>query len=263
MSEQRRDLERAHADTVQQLHDKRQLLANKTASLSQSERRKNVEAIETLQSTIRELEKKTELQNVRHEELVLELAALKQREAQKEGGGGAGSGNAGIRAASALEQRPQSPLDSPTLCSTPRDSLCSLSSSNMMVPTHQRTTSGGGGESSSYSTTAHQPTAYGHGHVQPPQHLLENNTGTWRSSAAIAAAEEEISRRQRAAAAAGEATAIYSLRDDASFNLLRELNKHHPPSAAHFALGMGVSGVLGGGPTSGPHSLPRDRKSVV
>ena len=48
------------------------------SSASESARRQHADTVEQLQSRIRELEKKTELQNVRHEELLLEMAALKR-----------------------------------------------------------------------------------------------------------------------------------------------------------------------------------------
>lgn len=62
----RAELERQHAETQTQLRDK---LAG---------RYPGPESVEALQSKIRELEKKTELQMVRHEELSLELTSLRR-----------------------------------------------------------------------------------------------------------------------------------------------------------------------------------------
>lgn len=60
------ELERQHADAQHQLREK---LAG---------RYQGPESVEALQSKIRELEKKTELQMVRHEELSLELTSLRR-----------------------------------------------------------------------------------------------------------------------------------------------------------------------------------------
>ncbi|XP_048269149.1 uncharacterized protein LOC126918611 isoform X2 [Bombus affinis] len=60
------DLERQHAEAQNQLHEK---IAG---------RYQGPESVEALQSKIRELEKKTELQMVRHEELSLELTSLRR-----------------------------------------------------------------------------------------------------------------------------------------------------------------------------------------
>ena len=62
----RADLERQHAEAQHHLREK---LAG---------RYQGPESVEALQSKIRELEKKTELQMVRHEELSLELTSLKR-----------------------------------------------------------------------------------------------------------------------------------------------------------------------------------------
>ncbi|XP_063980047.1 uncharacterized protein Rbp isoform X2 [Diachasmimorpha longicaudata] len=62
----RADLERQHAEAQNQLRDK---IAG---------RYQGPESVEALQSKIRELEKKTELQMVRHEELSLELTSLRR-----------------------------------------------------------------------------------------------------------------------------------------------------------------------------------------
>lgn len=62
----RADLERQHAEAQNQLREK---LAG---------RYQGPESVEALQSKIRELEKKTELQMVKHEELSLELTSLRR-----------------------------------------------------------------------------------------------------------------------------------------------------------------------------------------
>lgn len=62
----RADLERQHAEAQHNLREK------------MAGRYQGPESIEALQSKIRELEKKTELQMVRHEELSLELTSLKR-----------------------------------------------------------------------------------------------------------------------------------------------------------------------------------------
>lgn len=59
------ELERQHAETQNQLREK---IAG---------RYQGPESVEALQSKIRELEKKTELQMVRHEELTLEMTSLR------------------------------------------------------------------------------------------------------------------------------------------------------------------------------------------
>ncbi|RZF46120.1 hypothetical protein LSTR_LSTR012980, partial [Laodelphax striatellus] len=72
----RKELEREHSEAVNQLKEKQIEIQRKQGSAA--EKTKAYENIETLQSKIRELEKKTELQNVRHEELMLEMAAIKR-----------------------------------------------------------------------------------------------------------------------------------------------------------------------------------------
>lgn len=62
----RTDLERQHAEAQNQLREK---IAG---------RYQGPESVEALQSKIRELEKKTELQMVKHEELSLELTSLRR-----------------------------------------------------------------------------------------------------------------------------------------------------------------------------------------
>lgn len=74
-SEKRKELEQLRSDTLKLLREKQTALKNEP---NQGERTKALEAVEALQSKIRELEKKTELQNVRHEELMIEMAAMKK-----------------------------------------------------------------------------------------------------------------------------------------------------------------------------------------
>ena len=62
----RADLERQHAEAQNQLREKL------------TGRYQGPESVEALQSKIRELEKKTELQMVKHEELSLELTSLRR-----------------------------------------------------------------------------------------------------------------------------------------------------------------------------------------
>ncbi|XP_075220462.1 RIMS binding protein [Lycorma delicatula] len=72
----RKELEKEHTEAVNQLKEKQFEVQRKLGSAN--DKSKAYENIETLQSKIRELEKKTELQNVRHEELMLEMAAIKR-----------------------------------------------------------------------------------------------------------------------------------------------------------------------------------------
>lgn len=69
----RAELERQHADAQNQLREK---IAG---------RYQGPESVEALQSKIRELEKKTELQMVKHEELSLELTSLKRARSKAPG----------------------------------------------------------------------------------------------------------------------------------------------------------------------------------
>lgn len=78
-SEKRKELEQLRTETIKQLREKQLAVKNET---SFAEKAKAMEAIEALQSKIRELEKKTELQNVRHEELMIEMAAIKKAQSK-------------------------------------------------------------------------------------------------------------------------------------------------------------------------------------
>ncbi|KAJ4445289.1 hypothetical protein ANN_07093 [Periplaneta americana] len=80
-ADKRKELEQQHAEALTQLRDKQselQRLTKFSTSTSSDKKSKSYETIEALQSKIRELEKKTELQNVRHEELLLEMASIKR-----------------------------------------------------------------------------------------------------------------------------------------------------------------------------------------
>ncbi|XP_066905379.1 RIMS-binding protein 2 [Halyomorpha halys] len=75
-TDRRKEIEKEHGETLALLKEKQSDIQRKVTSTS--EKSKAYESIETLQSKIRELEKKAELQNVLHEELVLEMAAIKR-----------------------------------------------------------------------------------------------------------------------------------------------------------------------------------------
>ncbi|XP_065214822.1 RIMS-binding protein 2-like isoform X3 [Planococcus citri] len=77
VSERKKELEKEQAETLSSLRDKQNELQWRS-NCSASEKVKICETIEALQSKIRELEKKMELQNVHHEELLLEMAAIKR-----------------------------------------------------------------------------------------------------------------------------------------------------------------------------------------
>lgn len=78
-SEKRKELEQLRTETIKKLREKQLSVKNET---NFAEKAKSMEQIEALQSKIRELEKKTELQNVRHEELMIEMAAIKKTQSK-------------------------------------------------------------------------------------------------------------------------------------------------------------------------------------
>lgn len=80
----RADLERQHAEAQHSLREK------------MAGRYQGPESVEALQSKIRELEKKTELQMVRHEELSLELTSLKRARSRGPSALGHHSGSSGL-----------------------------------------------------------------------------------------------------------------------------------------------------------------------
>ncbi|XP_063218696.1 uncharacterized protein LOC134528958 [Bacillus rossius redtenbacheri] len=78
-ADKRKELENQHAEALSQLREKQNELQRISKyNVSTPEKVKSNETIEALQSKIRELEKKTELQHVRHEELLLEMASIKR-----------------------------------------------------------------------------------------------------------------------------------------------------------------------------------------
>ncbi|XP_071447115.1 uncharacterized protein [Hetaerina americana] len=92
-AEKRKELERQHAEALSQLRE-RQHEIQKYTKVSDADKPRQYETIEALQSKIRELEKKTELQNVRHEELLLEMASIKRSQMAAAASGAASSASA-------------------------------------------------------------------------------------------------------------------------------------------------------------------------
>ena len=89
-AEKKKDLEKQHAESLNELRTAQAtlgLLAGQHRPNTESERAQHSQNIESLQSRIRELERKMELQNVRHDELLLELAALRRNTTGGQGGG--------------------------------------------------------------------------------------------------------------------------------------------------------------------------------
>ncbi|XP_077509735.1 RIMS binding protein isoform X3 [Amblyomma americanum] len=75
-AEQRRLLERQHAQALQEVRAAKAAAAAAKGSAEAA----HLLTIQTLESKVRELQKKCELQNVLHEELVLEMAALRRQQ---------------------------------------------------------------------------------------------------------------------------------------------------------------------------------------
>ncbi|KAF6216072.1 hypothetical protein GE061_000410 [Apolygus lucorum] len=75
-ADRKKEIEKEHSEALNLLREQQSEIQKKVTTTS--EKTKAYESIETLQSKIRELEKKAELQNVLHEELVLEMAAIKR-----------------------------------------------------------------------------------------------------------------------------------------------------------------------------------------
>ncbi|KAG8242483.1 benzodiazepine receptor binding [Homalodisca vitripennis] len=106
-SDKRKELEREHTEALTQLREKQNEIQRKLGNTN--DKTKAYESIESLQSKIRELEKKAELQNVRHEELMLEMAAIKrtaQNKTERSNNSTAGWKKSG------LHQEAQTPPDS-------------------------------------------------------------------------------------------------------------------------------------------------------
>lgn len=111
-AEKKKELEKQHSESLAELRTAQaslSLLAGSGRQGAEAERAQHAQNVETLQSRIRELERKMELQNVRHDELLLELAALRRtnnNNNNNSSGGGAGgvegSGGGGAGRSSAL-----------------------------------------------------------------------------------------------------------------------------------------------------------------
>ncbi|GFR28038.1 RIMS-binding protein 2 [Trichonephila clavata] len=76
-ADKRKELEKQHADAVAELQRKQEEHRHHHYA-SKTEKQAAQEAIQNLESKVRELQKKCELQNVLHEELALEMAALRR-----------------------------------------------------------------------------------------------------------------------------------------------------------------------------------------
>ncbi|XP_049794503.1 RIMS-binding protein 2-like [Schistocerca nitens] len=167
-ADKRKELEREHAEALTQLREKQNEAQRltKQRDASSREKSKSYETIEALQSKIRELEKKTELQNVRHEELLLEMASIK-RSAQ--------SANTALAAAAAAasvnHNSPESGHSTPdsarvdgsgsagpnrpaVMTSSALDNLGDMHQTTSRVLPHGRSSSQPGLSSNSSSTTA-------------------------------------------------------------------------------------------------------------
>ncbi|GAB6025399.1 hypothetical protein CHUAL_011144 [Chamberlinius hualienensis] len=82
VTEDRKTFEKEHSQLLSQLLQRKD--EPKNAKIKECDRQRNVEATEVLKSQLRELEKKCELQKVKHEELVLEMDALQRKQLRKE-----------------------------------------------------------------------------------------------------------------------------------------------------------------------------------
>ena len=92
-AEKKKDLEKQHGESLAELRTAQAalgLLAGSGRSGAEAERAQHSQNVESLQSRIRELERKMELQNVRHDELLLELAALRRTNGGTNTSGGHG-----------------------------------------------------------------------------------------------------------------------------------------------------------------------------
>ncbi|XP_013782943.1 RIMS-binding protein 2-like [Limulus polyphemus] len=81
-AEKRKELEKEHAEALAELL-KCQENVRVLGQSKESEKQQSLELIKSLESKVRELQKKCELQNVLHEELVLEMAALRRSQAKR------------------------------------------------------------------------------------------------------------------------------------------------------------------------------------
>ncbi|XP_037091417.1 peripheral-type benzodiazepine receptor-associated protein 1-like [Pollicipes pollicipes] len=81
-AERKKELEKQHQEAQQQLRQKQEEI-QKLTKVSESEKQASMDTIQTLESKIRELEKKAEVQSLRHEELMLEMSSLKKQSKYK------------------------------------------------------------------------------------------------------------------------------------------------------------------------------------
>ncbi|XP_076364305.1 uncharacterized protein LOC143253797 isoform X3 [Tachypleus tridentatus] len=81
-AEKRKELEKEHTDALAELQ-KYKAEVWVLGQSKESEKQQSLELIKSLESKVRELQKKCELQNVLHEELVLEMAALRRSQAKR------------------------------------------------------------------------------------------------------------------------------------------------------------------------------------
>ena len=110
-AEKKKELEKQHSEAVTDLRTAQAqlglLASNKNTEVERAQHSQN---IESLQSRIRELERKMELQNVRHDELLLELAALRRNHAGNSGGGASHHGSShSLGASFELDSRGSTP----------------------------------------------------------------------------------------------------------------------------------------------------------
>ncbi|XP_071034594.1 RIMS-binding protein 2 isoform X6 [Parasteatoda tepidariorum] len=76
-ADRRKELEKQYADAVAELHRKQDEIRHHHY-VSKTEKQNAQETIQSLESKVRELQKKCELQNVLHEEIALEMATLRR-----------------------------------------------------------------------------------------------------------------------------------------------------------------------------------------
>ncbi|CAN7976763.1 unnamed protein product, partial [Ixodes persulcatus] len=88
-ADQRRLLERQHAQALEEVRAARQAASVHKADAA------CLDTIQGLESKVRELQKKCELQNVLHEELVLEMASLRRQQTQQRNRGARDAWRAG------------------------------------------------------------------------------------------------------------------------------------------------------------------------
>ncbi|KAF0299605.1 hypothetical protein FJT64_027692 [Amphibalanus amphitrite] len=79
VAERKKELERQQREVQDRLKEREAALLQSSAG----DRQADADAVQALKSTLRELEKKAEVQSLRHEELVLEMAAIKKQSKTK------------------------------------------------------------------------------------------------------------------------------------------------------------------------------------